>query len=506
MQNSRGTFTYFYPIRKNEQTVKNGENQKKDYPRPGKRAIIYKLNYAYRQKGERDMKRAFKYLGRTLASVLAVMMLSGCSGFKLSFSPQDLYCLPALPAKYTELNNRINEILNSGAEYAAPTSGANIQSVQLVDLNGDGREEALAFFRNSNDEKPMKIYIFDAKGDTYEQVDLIEGSGTAIYSIDYKDLDGDGRKEIAVGWKAATELQVLEVYALGDNGAKMLLRTNYVRYTIQDMNRDQRQELLVLQSDEEGGIADYYGWQVDGSLTRQSSARLSVTMAELSQQGRVTKGCLRDDVPAVFVTGVTELSGTVTDVLALRNGELSNIVLSEQTGVSKLVHPFCGLYPVDINNDGLTEVPSPARLPTVSDEDAPAQRIDWLSYDEGGGGEVALRTYHCVEDGWYLQMPESWTDHIYVTRSTSQDESGVTFYTWEEGEVPAPFLRITAVTGANREINAVRGDRFLLSRQAKTLYTAELLEGNDAWQYGVTADEVRAAFSLIQTEWIAGDN
>lgn len=506
MQNSRGTFTYFYPIRKNEQTVKNGENQKKDYPRPGKRAIIYKLNYAYRQKGERDMKRAFKYLGRTLASVLAVMMLSGCSGFKLSFSPQDLYCLPALPAKYTELNNRINEILNSGAEYAAPTSGANIQSVQLVDLNGDGREEALAFFRNSNDEKPMKIYIFDAKGDTYEQVDLIEGSGTAIYSIDYKDLDGDGRKEIAVGWKAATELQVLEVYALGDNGAKMLLRTNYVRYTIQDMDRDQRQELLVLQSDEEGGIADYYGWQVDGSLTRQSSARLSVTMAELSQQGRVTKGCLRDDVPAVFVTGVTELSGTVTDVLALRNGELSNIVLSEQTGVSKLVHPFCGLYPVDINNDGLTEVPSPARLPTVSDEDAPAQRIDWLSYDEGGGGEVALRTYHCVEDGWYLQMPESWTDHIYVTRSTSQDESGVTFYTWEEGEVPAPFLRITAVTGANREINAVRGDRFLLSRQAKTLYTAELLEGNDAWQYGVTADEVRAAFSLIQTEWIAGDN
>ena len=452
------------------------------------------------------MKRVFKYLGRTLASVLAVMMLSGCSGFKLSFSPQDLYCLPALPAKYTELNNRINEILNSGAEYAAPTSGANIQSVQLVDLNGDGREEALAFFRNSNDEKPMKIYIFDAKGDTYEQVDLIEGSGTAIYSIDYKDLDGDGRKEIAVGWKAATELQVLEVYALGDNGAKMLLRTNYVRYTIQDMDRDQRQELLVLQSDEEGGIADYYGWQVDGSLTRQSSARLSVTMAELSQQGRVTKGCLRDDVPAVFVTGVTELSGTVTDVLALRNGELSNIVLSEQTGVSKLVHPFCGLYPVDINNDGLTEVPSPARLPTVSDEDAPAQRIDWLSYDEGGGGEVALRTYHCVEDGWYLQMPESWTDHIYVTRSTSQDESGVTFYTWEEGEVPAPFLRITAVTGANREINAVRGDRFLLSRQAKTLYTAELLEGNDAWQYGVTADEVRAAFSLIQTEWIAGDN
>ena len=48
--------------------------------------------------------------------------------------------------------------------------------------------------------------------------------------------------------------------------------------------------------------------------------------------------------------------------------------------------------------------------------------------------------------------------------------------------------------------------RFLLSRQPKTLYAAELLEENDVWQYGMTADEVRAAFSLIQTEWVAGEN
>lgn len=453
------------------------------------------------------MRQVARKAGLALAVMLVMVLLSGCGNLpKLSASPQDLYSLPALPVKYTELNNRINEILSGGAEYAAPTSGTNIQSVQMVDLDGDGREEALAFFRNSGDEKPMKIYIFSAKGDTYEQIGLIEGSGTAIYSIDYKDLDGDGRKEIAVGWKAATELQALEVYALEKSGAKMLLWTNYVRYTVLDMDRDQRQGLVVLRSDEEGSIADYYGWQEDGSLTNQSSVRLSVTMAELSQQGRMTKGCLRNDVPAVFITGVTELSGAVTDVLALRNGKLSNIVLSEQTGVSKLVNPFCTLYPTDINNDGLTEVPTPVRLPTLNDGDSPMQRIDWLSYDETGSGEIALRTYHCVEDGWYFQLPETWTDHIYITRSFSQDEANVTFYTRGDGEEPAPFLRITAITGTNREIKAVRGNRFLLSRQPKTLYAAELLEGNNTWEYGVTADEVRAAFSLIQTEWIAGEN
>ena len=223
------------------------------------------------------MRKAVQRAGLALAAMLAIMLLSGCSGLpRFSASPQDLYSLPALPANYTELNSRINEILGSGAEYAAPTAGTNIQSVQMVDLDGDGGEEALAFFRNSGDEKPMKIYVFSARGDTYEQTGLIEGSGTAIYSIDYKDLDGDGRKEIAVGWKAATELQVLEVYTLGKNGAEMLLRTNYVRYVIQDMDGDGRQELVVLRSDEEGGIADYYGWQENGGLAGLSSARLSV--------------------------------------------------------------------------------------------------------------------------------------------------------------------------------------------------------------------------------------
>ena len=148
----------------------------------------------------------------------------------------------------------------------------------------------------------------------------------------------------------------------------------------------------------------------------------------------------------------------------------------------------------------------PVRLPELTDDDVPSQRIDWLSYDEVGDGEVALRTYHCVEDGWYFQLPEDWTDRVYITRSSSQDEASVTFYTRGEGREPVPFLRITAITGASREIKAVRGSRFLLSRQPKTLYAAELLEGNDAWQYGMTADEVRAAFSLIQTEWIAGEN
>lgn len=440
--------------------------------------------------------------------VLCALLASGCSGsVKLTFNPQELYGLPKLPAKYTELNDQINEIIKGGAEYAAPIAGANIQSVQLRDLDGDGREEALAFFRNADDEKPLKIYIFTASGDTYEQTAVIEGSGTSIYSIAYNDLDGDGRTELVVGWRVSTELQVLAVYALRADGPTELIRTDYVRYGIADLDQNQRQELVVLRSLPDGeGCADYYDWQ-DGGLTARSSARISMTMAELSQQGRLTRGTLRGGEPALFITGVVESAQTITDILAVRNGELSNIVLSAATGVSMETAMFRSLYPTDINGDGLTEVPKPAYLPTWDDASDSYQRIDWNSYDIDGAAETVMSTYHDMEDGWYFQLPEAWFDQILVSRSLAPDEAAVTFYIrGGQGQAPEPFLRIIAITGASRETRAVRGGRFNLIRKAETIYVAELLEANETWSSGVTEDEVRAAFSLIATEWVEGEN
>ena len=442
------------------------------------------------------------------AAALTLACATGC-GAQLGFTlnPQDLYGLPKLPAKYTELNNRLNTILESGAEYAAPVSGSNIQPVQLTDLDGDGREEAVAFFRNTADERPLKIYIFNARGDTYDQAAVIEGSGTAIYSVAYSDLDGDGCTELAVGWRVNADLLALTIYALRPDGPEELVRTDYVRYTITDLDQNGLRELVVFRANEDGeAIADYYGWQ-DGGLAVKSSARISITMAELSQQGRVSSGMLEDGLPALFVTGVTEVPRAITDILTLRNGELANVVVSDTTGVSAEIAPFCSLYPADINGDGMTEVPRPEPLPNWYEGDQPYQRIDWRSYDSQGSVTLVQSTYHNAEDGWYLRLREEWRDQILVSRNLSQDEASVTFFiAGGRGQMPEPFLRITSITGANRENRAVRGGRFNLSRQQETFYAAELLEANNTWAYGVTEDQVREAFSLIAAEWSTGEN
>ena len=454
------------------------------------------------------MRNMKKWMAALLALGM-VLALAGCTMPKLTLDPEELYALPELPARYTTLNQQLNALQESGAEYAAPVSGSNIQPVQMVDLDGDGREEALAFFRQSDGEKPLKIYVFTDNGDSYAQTAVIEGSGLAVYSIAYSDMNGDGRMEIIVGWRVSMELQALAVYALEPDGARELMRTNYVKYAVADLNSDGTQEMTVFRADQDGvGAADCYVWK-NGTLALGSTIRVSMTMAELSQQGKVTVGTLRSGEPALFVTGVADSARAITDVLLLRNSELSNSVLSLTTGVSRESSRFRSLYPMDINGDGITEIPRTVPLSPGEQETDVSQRVDWISYDAAGTASRVLSTYHAMEDGWYLQLPEGWAESILVGRSASTDETSVTFYMESDAEDDqgyAALLRITALSGSNRERLAVRTGRFILGRNDGVIYVGELLKGNEEWDHSVTEDEVRNAFSLIAKEWSAGDN
>ena len=444
-----------------------------------------------------------------ILAVVGMCLLLAAGGCGISLSPEDLYSLPQLPEEYTELNIRLNQVMESGAEYAAPVSGNNIQPVQLEDLNGDGEEEAVAFFRNAADERPLKIYIFTPRGQSYEQAAVIEGTGTSIYSVAYEDLDQDGWKELLVGWRVNTDLQALSVYTLHSGEPEELISgISYVKYAVSDLNGDELEELVVLRSDQDGnGLADYYCWQ-EGTLQPRISARITSTMAELSQQGRVKNGTLADGTPALFVTGVEESSVMATDILAVRNEELVNILLSDVTGVTSEVAPFCALYPEDINGDSVTEVPHPvATAAGAAEDDSASHRIDWYAFSSDATSSIALRTYHSMEDGWYLVLPDSWIGQVMFSRTVGTDENTVTFSYRQGGtEDLREFLRISRLTGSGREARAARGGRMILRRQPEVIYTAEFLDADGGWDYAMDEEELREAFNLITTEWAPSDS
>ncbi len=434
-----------------------------------------------------------------LLGALCLVLLTGCA---FSTPAEELYRLPRLPAEYESLESRIEEMLASGAEYAAPTAGAHLQSVQMVDLDGDGTQEAIAFFRKSTDEKPMKVCVFKEVDGSYGQYALIEGTASSLYSVEYHDLTGDGSSELLIGYRSGTGLQVLSVYSLALGTPTPLLTTVYSRYTLFDADDDGRQELAVFYADEEGrAAADCYACS-ETQLKRIAAMPLSFAASELRS---VVSGALADGESALFVTGVSEGGVAVTDILTLTQDSGHRTLRRVGDSLGE-VFWFMELFPEDMNGDGVVEVPDPVVFPTNDLEGEAYYRIDWRQYDASGASQTVHRSFRSAADGWQLALKECWDGAITLRRTVSAEENSVTFLLLgEEGE-RIPFLSVHAITGEAREVRATRGERFVLARQVETVYAAEFHEGNALVPDAMDEQELRDSFSLLVNDWTVGDN
>ena len=95
---------------------------------------------------------------RLAALAAALSCLGGCA----FSSPEELYAVPRAAEDYKNLQDQIDRVRSAGAEYAGPLFGTNTQPIQLMDLDGDGVQEAIAFFRATSleDPDPLKICIY----------------------------------------------------------------------------------------------------------------------------------------------------------------------------------------------------------------------------------------------------------------------------------------------------------------------------------------------------------
>ena len=436
------------------------------------------------------MKRAVKKCILLLAGLALAAVLSGCTVFDSSV--EQLFTLPRMAPEYTGLSQQLDSLISQGYEYASPSGGRNIQSVQMVDLEDDGRQEALVFLRRSADEKPLKIMVYRLDGDdSYSLLCTIESSGTAVDSVYYQDLNGDGRRELIVGWRISADVQTLTAYSIEPEPVA-LMSCGYSRFSIQDLNGDGAPSLLVIRADGElGPVAEFYGWQEE-QMGVSYRCRLSSSMTALNR-GSVVTGMADRDTPAVFITGVDTTSMAVTDILIYRpEAGLVNVALDKTSGVSAAVYPYRQLAPQDIDGDGVTEIPCPLGDSAAEQTDG---LVSWMSWQSDGRFQQTAKTYHSLSSGWYFTIPTSWWSwEVDAVTGGIQNESQMTLRINGDS-----VLTIYTITGENRDNRSRMGSRIVLRRQASTVYAGEVYE--IAPYYGMDEDLLRRSFSLILGTW-----
>ncbi|MBQ8975504.1 MAG: VCBS repeat-containing protein [Oscillospiraceae bacterium] len=438
-----------------------------------------------------------------LLMLTALSLTLLCTGCLFVSSAEELYTLPQVAKEYVELQSQIDAVLETGAEYSAPISGSNRQAVQLQDLDGDGVEEAVGFFVKDG-EKPLSIMIFRAEDTKYKVAAIIEGDGAAIDSVSYVDMDGDGTKEIAVGWQMTASVKMLSIYSVRDFQVSALVSTNYEKYSLADLNDDSGKNVIVYRfsSEDTNAEAEMYSLMKDGEVV-SSSARLSEGITSMLN---ITTGKIRSGSAAVFIDSEYSEGGLITDILISdKADELTNITMDADSRKSvSTIRAYTSAYCTDINSDGVIEVPQPREL--YSQTDTVYRVIDWRSYRKNGASALELSTYHNYSDSWFLKLPSNWHDDLTIRREDSVSGERVIIFSKvvsnSSGKRIEDLLAIYTLSGENRNERARVSDRFILKDTGTTVYVAKILSQSS--DMSVTREYVSQNFRTISTDWTNG--
>ena len=439
------------------------------------------------------MKRYLKTGVCALLAAMLCMFLTGCFGT----TADELYRLPRSSERSTRIQRSIDERLDSGLEFSAPVAGYNRQAIQQYDLDGDGIQEVIAFFRTEGD-APLEIDVIRETGGEYRLASQIFGEGRAVDSVQYTDMDGDGVCELLVGWQMSTLVKVLDIYSIRDYQPVLIAESAYNSYICCDLNAEGGDEVLLLKDPgtESAGEAVLYTLMEDGEIIT-SSAALSREAEAIS---RVQSGETSDRHTAVFVDSICG-GGLVTDVLAMRDGTLYNIVMDGRTE-NPTVRPLT-VYCSDIDRDDVMEIPEPRQM--YSQSETPYYVICWNTRTVRGFAMEKLCTYHNFTDGWYLILPEELAQALSVRRidSVSGERTVVLSVVSGGGDDPTitDILAIYTLTGDNKAERAAMAGRFLLADDDRRLFAASILSGG---QDLITEEQIGESFSLIRTRWLTG--
>ena len=426
--------------------------------------------------------------------LLAATLLTGCNIRAIN----ELYCLPSRSESYRNLQSQINRVM-VGLEYCAPIVGENRQTVQTVDLNGDGENEYVLFARGTA-ENPLRLFVFSLVDEEFVLLDTIYSTGDAFDQVEYVQMDDRPGMEIVLGRQISNQVvRNVSVYTLVSDQLEQIVTASYTKFICADIDQDTRSELMILRSDPAGNwVAELFGVE-NGVVERSQEVNMSEPADAIK---RIMVGKLNDGIHAVYVASSINNKAIITDVFAMVSGVFTNVSFSNESGTSVQTLRNYYVYADDIDEDGVLELPDLITLRAPEDQSSPESQylIRWYAMTSTGAEVDKLYTYHNFVGGWYLQLNGNLVNKIYV----SQQGNAYVFGVWnDDGESVQRLMTVFALTGQKREEQATIDNRFVLKRTESTVYAANLDVASAT--YGITKDELLKSFHLILQDWNTGE-
>ena len=367
-----------------------------------------------------------KRVSTLMLAIALCLILCGCNMFV--FDTDNILSPPELSGELKPIQQALVESIKGEYTLKYPTYGEIKSAVVTEDLDGDGIKEAFAFYSTSDSEETMmhlNVIVKDKK--KYKSVDDNSKSASGIERIDFYDLNGDGKKEIIVGWEIYAESEKqLAVYQFEKNALTQIMSQKYTNYLCIDFDDNGKNEILVqdLDTKESTNKASLYSITENG-LTQISGCLLD---GKVKSAGRFKLSSLSNGQKAVYIDEIKGI-GAVTEVLFMSKGELKNPLLDVENTMENVKTIRSATIPsADVNNDGIIEIPMASDMPNADfNSDEKLYYTNWCSFS---GDVLTVKQVSVVNtaDGYSINLPKRFIGNIAASKNVDKRTRTVYLY------------------------------------------------------------------------------
>ena len=433
---------------------------------------------------------------KILAILLCVSLcvsLCGCNIFV--FDTENILSPPELAGEFKYIQKALVESISGEYTLKYPTYGDIKSAVVTEDLDGDGTKEAFAFYSTSDAEETfMHLNVIVKDKNKYKSVDDSSKPASGIEKIDFDDLDGDGKKEIIVGWEiyAESEKQVA-VYKFDGNALTQIMSQKYTNYMCLDFDDNGQNEILIQELDtkESTNKAALYSVTENG-LTQISGCLMD---GKVKTAGRFKLSSLTSGQKAVYIDEIKGI-GAVTEVLFMAKSELKNPLLDAENTMENVKTIRSATIPsADINDDGIIEIPMASDIPNADfGSEEKLYYTNWCSFS---GEVLTVKQVSIVNtaDGYSINLPKRFIGNISILKSIDKRTRTIYLYDNELQIVGQKAVVFKAFDKEEyEESEKPKGDNIKAFSKDSTVVVAEIYDIENDMK--ITAQELESILTF----------
>ncbi len=343
-----------------------------------------------------------------LCTVLALCM-TGCRN---NDTIDTLLSAPSLTREQSSVLKALSAAHSGHTTFVFPATGSNRSAIRQLDIDNDGDEEAVAFFRDpdSGINAHMAILEPDGHGNYYISSEL-EGPGNGIASFSL--IRGNQSDSVLlVEWTSQSiSFNSFAAYIYKEEQLELGMEENCTDLTLSDIDQDGIQEFLYTTKASDDGFLLKAVKLSDDSLKTIASHRLVRSALGIKN---ILEGLLSDGTIALFVDEITG-TGLQTEVFVFNDGVINDAAFNRGYDIPSLTQRADSDYLTSRRHGDIMCIPS--SVPPSADIQQQPNLMYWYTFREGNAvlDETAfISTVYGISMG----IPDNWTSGCTLTAET----------------------------------------------------------------------------------------